>query len=130
MRLMEMAPIVDISPTLPMSIPSSLEIQTTIGLSAVVNQQLLESVNIVPIPQDAMIGIPTQIDMKQLKKSIREAGKVDHKPQQQPSETRVFIDEYSIFHGHKMFQIVFIGFINFVIHLIITNHINSRFPID
>ena len=52
--------IVDISPTLPMSIPSSLEIQTTIGLSAVVNQQLLESVNIVPIPQDAMIGIPTQ----------------------------------------------------------------------
>ena len=98
--------IVDISPTLPMSIPSSLEIQTTIGLSAVVNQQLLESVNIVPIPQGAMIGIPTQIDMKQLKKSIREAGKVDHKPQQQqqPSETRVFIDEYSIFHGHKMFQ--------------------------
>ena len=52
--------IVDISPTLPMSIPSSLEIQTTIGLSAVVNQQLLESVNIIPIPQDAMIGIPTQ----------------------------------------------------------------------
>ena len=68
MRLMEMAPIVDISPTLPMSIPSSVEIQTTIGLSAVVNQQLLESVNIVPIPQDAVIGIPTQIDMKQLKK--------------------------------------------------------------
>ena len=53
-------PIVHISPTLPMSIPSSVEIQTTIGLSAVVNQQLLESVNIIPIPQDAMIGIPTQ----------------------------------------------------------------------
>ena len=82
-------PIVHISPTLPMSIPSSVEIQTTIGLSAVVNQQLLESVNIVPIPLDAVIGIPTQIDMKQ----IREAGKVDQQQQQQP-ETRVFIDEY------------------------------------
>ena len=78
-------PIVHISPTLPMSIPSSVEIQTTIGLSAVVNQQLLESVNIVPIPLDAVIGIPTQIDMKQ----IREADQ-----QQQQPETRVFIDEY------------------------------------